>query len=52
VTAEAQLDDPYVLIGSVAFVLIFRGGQHLAGERAGGGPLRLAMRQTHTSARA
>ena len=27
-TAEARLDDSYALIGSVAFVLTFRGGQH------------------------
>jgi len=32
VTAEARLDDSYVLIGSVAFVLIFRGGQHPSGR--------------------
>jgi hypothetical protein len=27
VTAGARLDDSYALIGSVAFVLTFRGGQ-------------------------
>jgi hypothetical protein len=34
VTAEARLDDSYAPIGSVAFVLTFRGGQQ-AGSVAG-----------------